>query len=303
MMRVVCAVVALLALAGCADLTDMSCGQSPVAVVPVQIVDGIPLVSVSLKGRQATLILDTGAQTFVLTEAAVARLGLVTHSSAPIEVSGTGGRSRRFAAVLTGIEIAPGFRLPDTYSAVLPTSLPSPGGITVDGLLGVGVLNRWEIDLDMPASRMVLHEGHACPGPPAVLADAVELRNIATQGGRFVIPVTLDDRSLAALIDTGSQGSIVSRDAAAGAGVTDVMLAADPAQLLVGVGADRVEARRHRFREIRIGVDVAPEPMLTVMPANQGSNEAILGFNYLRHRRLWLSAVRNLVFIGRDDTR
>jgi predicted aspartyl protease len=292
----------LLALSACAEIAEGPCGQTPRAVVPVELADGIPVVQMTINERPARMILDTGAQTFVLTETAVARLELATHTSVPIDISGTGGSSRRFAAVMRGIELAPGFRLPDTYAAVIPRRLPEVGGIPVDGLLGVGVLNRWEIDLDLPASRMVLHEGRACSGPPAAFGSRVtEFKNIATQGGRFAIPVTLDDRRLVALLDTGAQSSIVGIGPAAARGVTQAMLDADPEQKLTGVGADVVQARRHRFRELRIGDDIARLPVLTVTPQNLGPNEGIIGFDYLVHRRLWLSAARNLVFIRQGD--
>jgi len=288
-------------LSGCAQPFDGPCGQQPVASVPVRIVQDVPLISVVLNGRPATLLLDTGAQPFLLTQAAVARLNLATDAGMRVGIGGIGGRSRSFAAVLRGIELTPGFRLPDTYAGILATPLPTPGGIRVDGLLGVGVLNRWDIELDMPRRRMVLHAGSLCSGPPSGFANAAMLRSTATTGGRFIIPMTLDGANLRALVDTGAQSSIVSRDVAAQAGMTDAMLAADPAQVLTGVGADQVPARQHRFREIRIGDDVVAQPLLTVMPPVQGIDTAILGFDYLAHHRLWLSAARNLVFIARPD--
>lgn len=295
MLRLALALTALLALPACGEL----CGQQPVAVLPVRVVQDIPLVPAVLNGRPATLLLDTGAQTFVLTEAAVARLGLATDARMQVAIGGIGGRSRSCAAVLRDIHLAPGFRLPDTYAGVLTTALPTPGGIRIDGLFGVGVLNRWDVELDMPAARVVLHAGPACPGPPASYAGAATLPNVATAGGRFAIPVTLDGAALAALIDTGAQSTIVNSDAAKQAGATDAALAADPPQMLMGVGADQVQARRHRFGVLRVGHDIAPNPTLAVMPPIAGINEAILGFDYLARRRVWLSAARNLVFIAR----
>ena len=67
----------VLVLSGCvAPNSPDACQIVPVAEIPLRMVANLPIINVSIEGRPARFLLDTGANIALLTEAAVTRLGL-----------------------------------------------------------------------------------------------------------------------------------------------------------------------------------------------------------------------------------
>jgi hypothetical protein len=170
-----------------------------------------------------------------------------------------------------------------------------PGGAP-DGLLGADILAGFDVEVDVSRGRLALFPPCGDPRPPWSPPYAVLQGKLLR--GRFFVPLTLDEVRLAAALDTGAEYSLVSSRAAEAAGVSAAELALDPAASIVVVGPQPVTVRLHRFRELRLGPEVWANPPLLVMPARQAPVDGILGMDYLRHYRLWLSYATGLVFVG-----
>jgi predicted aspartyl protease len=163
------------------------------------------------------------------------------------------------------------------------------------------VLSVFETELDFPRRRMTLYAGRLCPsvampdwtGPFSMLEAQPQRR------GRFVVPITLDGHAEAALIDTGTQVSVVTAKAALAAGIDSAALDGDQASLLTGSGPQPMAARLHRFHEMRVGGEVLRDPSLLVTDGEFGGIDVVLGMDYLAAHRVWLSAARRRVFIDR----
>jgi predicted aspartyl protease len=295
----VAAVLALLALAGCAGPSG-PCGLTLRTTVPIALERNIPFVVATINARPVTMIIDTGAQTMLLTADAVHRFGLATDGRAPMTVRGTGGESRSFPAILRRFAIG-SLALPDQHAAVLPFDLPTVGLLQPDGLIGADVLSRYEIDLDLPRHRITFLAGHACPTDPPPWAGAMmlPLDGERARHGRFIVPVTLNGRALRALIDTGSQGSVVSTAAARALGVRSGDLDGTPADTLRGAGPAATPAHRHGFDELDVGGEAIRRPTLLVADTPSNDYDMILGTDYLALRRMWLAYARGVVFIAR----
>ena len=158
----------LAALAGCTALPDggyrigpgPGCAMTRVATVPVAVHDGLLFVIARIDGKPVRLVLDTGAQRSLLTEAAVRRLHLPSDPHHGTRTWGIGGPSAAFDAVvrrftLSGVAIA----LPRITVGRFQLA-PRLGG--ADGMLGADVLTLFGIDLDAAAGRMVLYRNPAC---------------------------------------------------------------------------------------------------------------------------------------------
>ncbi len=289
----------LLLLPGCAVLDpdqEVSCGLRLRTEVPVTVIRNVPFVVVAINGLPATLILDTGAQTMLLTQSAVKRLGLRTDSRAPVTVRGTGGQTRSWPAILQRFAVGE-VALPDQHAAVLPFDLPEIGGTRPEGLLGVDVLSRFEVDLNLPQRRMVLYSGRPCEGEPLPMPGRIlEVEAPSARRNRLVIQAELDGRPLTALLDSGTQDSIVMAEAA---GLTLAMLADSPLVMLRGAGPQLTEGRRHRFARLLLGDEQFRDVRLTVMHRQSDEDEMIIGMDYMAARRIWLAYPRRKVFIQR----
>jgi predicted aspartyl protease len=289
----------LLLLPACAVLDpdqEVSCGLRLRTEIPVTILRNVPLVVVNINGLPATLILDTGAQTMLLTQSAVKRLGLRTDGRAPMTVRGTGGETRSWPAILQRFAVGD-VALPDQHAAVLPFDLPEIAGTRPEGLLGVDVLARFEVDLDMPGRRMALYSGRACEGEPLPMPGRiVEVEAPTARRNRLVIEAELDGRPMTALLDSGTQDSIVMAQAAR---LTPKMLAGDPRVMLRGAGPELAEGRRHRFERLVLAGESFREVRLTVMQRQSDEDDMIIGMDYMAGRRIWLAYPRRKVFIQR----
>lgn len=279
---------------------ELSCGLRRRTEVPVAVVGNVPLITVGINGRQTVLILDTGAQSMLLTQGAVKRLELRTDARSPITVRGTGGETRSWPAVLQGFRLGD-VALPDQLAAVLPFELPNVGPLKPEGLLGVDVLGRFEVDLNLPARRMALYSGRACPDEVLPLQGPfTEAEAPSARRNRLSIAAELDGQPMVALLDSGSQNTIVSMAAAVRVGVDPMVVAQGPVRLLSGAGPRPVEAHLHRFRQLQIAGETGREPLLTVKPQEVvDEDDMIIGMDYMSSRRIWLAYPRRKVFIQR----
>jgi predicted aspartyl protease len=294
---------AVLALAGCGASTGGfdfdTCGLRPRAVLPIDTVAAVPLVSAQINGAPARFILDTGAEEIVLTSPAVQRLHLASDAHRIVTTRGAGGESRRFPAIMHGLRLG-GMDVPDHLVPVLPRPLPMVDGVRPDGLLGVTLLSAFEVDLDFPDRTMTLYAGRLCPATvvPTWPGRFSTLDAQSSVRGRFIVPIRIDGHAMSALIDTGTQTSVVATDAAAAAGVSPAMLARDPRTELRGAGPDLVATHMHVFADIALGDTVFHNVPLLVADRVAGNPDVILGMDYLAGHRIWLSYARRRVFIA-----
>jgi predicted aspartyl protease len=295
---------ALVGLAGCAtsggdDFDYETCGVRPRIVIPVEMRGNVPLMIAMVKQRPATLILDTGADGVVLTEAALQRFDLKTDSRI-ISSNGIGGQSRYFAGNMQDLTVG-GVAVPDHQISVLPNSSVLASRGMVDGLFGVSVLSVFETELDMPRNRVTLYAGHLCPQTvlPPWTTPYTSLDIEDSPKHKFLVKVRLDGRELTALLDTGSAVSLVSTPAASGLGVSDAELAQAPKATLAGTGPNTAAASLHVFHAIAIGDIVIDAPRILVAAQPVAGIDMVIGSDFLGHRRVWLSWARRKVFIER----
>jgi predicted aspartyl protease len=291
-------------LAGCAakggDFDFDTCGVRPRAVIPIEMRGDIPLMHATIKGKPATLVLDTGAVGVALTEQAMERFGLRRDGNAVMVGGGVGGTSRNFAGRMEEFRIGD-LPVPDHRVSVLPAASGIARSGLVDGLFGVSVLSVFEVELDMPHGVVTLYGGKLCrdtTAPPwAAGAEVVAAEQ--SELGRFLVPVELDGRKLTALLDTGASVTVLSTDVANALGVTQAMLEAGPRRSLAGTGPAIAAAWVHRFGRLRFANQDYVGPWLIVSARAAPKVDMIIGADYLAHRRIWLSYARKLVFIDR----
>ena len=116
---------------------------------------------------------------------------------------------------------------------------------------------------------------------------------------RLFFPVRLDGHQLAALIDTGAQLTTLDANSAAALGVSGTTLAHDPVTTLRGAAAEMVKSRAHRFAELQIDGQSLRDQ--TIMVAKLGLQDAdlVLGADFLRWQRVWLSYRSHRIFLER----
>jgi hypothetical protein len=114
----------------------------------------------------------------------------------------------------------------------------------------------------------------------------------------IVVPVTVDGVPLRALLDTGASGSLIAAPGMFRMGIELASLAADPGDLVSGLGSRVVTMRRHQFRSLRIGEQAIEQPLLWVAPIRlQPIVDMLLGADWLATRRIWISYSTKQLFV------
>ncbi len=115
---------------------------------------------------------------------------------------------------------------------------------------------------------------------------------------RLFFPVALDGHRSAALIDTGAQLTALDAESAAALGVTGAELARDPVADLRGAAAEIVRARAHRFIRLHIDGEILRDQVIVVTRLGLQDADLVLGSDFLRWQRVWLSYPSHLIFLA-----
>jgi predicted aspartyl protease len=298
--------VLFLAVAGCAAAAGQRSTSPTIAVAPIEgcdavrvaavklaAMDGVWTLPVEINGSRLRLLLDTGAERTLLSQATVARLGMRRDAGHQTQTFGIGGLSTTDDALVSSFSLG-GAYLP--LPSVTVGSFGLPAGL--DGMLGADVLSAFDVDLDARDGRLTLYRARDCPQtPPPWHEPYLSMGEIRRQRDRLLVPIVVDDTAGFATLDTGAQDSAVSEAMAARVGVGADSLAADPTVSAHGAAADGVTVRVHRFRRLRIGPSEITDPVLPVVPIPEGLGDGLAGADFMAGRRLWLSYASLKVFV------
>lgn len=284
-----------LALAGCSSAPP-NCTIHQVARLDLHETSGLPIVEVRINGQPVKMIADTGAQRSLLTEAAAKRLHLPRDVGRFSQTVGVGGSTTEWDVTLDQLVIG-GVKFPVDRMAVSGFSIPSRDGDGPEGLLGADILLGFDMDIDFSASAITLYSARRCPEAkppwqrPAILITAYRKQD------RILIPLRLDGLDARGLLDTGAERTTIGSSLAERLGVTDGIMQPDPVILQSGTGPASVTSHLHRFHSLTIGPAVSFNPTLPVLSSNFGIGDALVGQDFLKGRRVWISFGTNQVFV------
>jgi predicted aspartyl protease len=281
--------IVLLALASCE--ASGPCRLSVLATIPFEVVQHHLAVHAEFNHHPSTLVFDTGAQTSVLTDEAVQRLGLTTERALVGTIGGIGGQ--RAVSIVSSDSFTiknlngNGFSF---FAANVFGDRPSQ----FDGILSTDFLSRYDLDLDVPARRIGFYRPSGdCSHPTVALAGdvyAVPLLSGDESDQRPRIEVSIEGKSFRALIDTGAPVSVLFRPAAARLGLTIAALKSDRVGKIGGVGPRPVVAYRHVLQTVTIGdLAVTNMPIAIADEAEPDDEAMLLGLDFISRVHLWIS--------------
>lgn len=282
-------------LTGCAALAAHPayalCGLGARSTIPLRVVDGFPVVDATIDGVPVTFVLDTGAQAHLILPGAQALLRLPLLPGT-VPVIGTGGATQAPIARLDGVKLGT-IAIQATAAPIAPLpALPTVAPMLA-GLLGVPLLDEFDIELDGPAGRFALLNVKSCPDvPPGLSLISVPLTG--TPDRRALLPVRVNGVTLTALLDTGSRATLLTEEAAARLGLR-APASANTAQ---GVDGGRLPVAHLRVDEIGIGDDVRRNAPVSIAPLQLEGADMLLGFDYFRQRHVRISYLTQELLIA-----
>ncbi len=290
-MRCGFAVFGFFLLAGCTpagQLTD-------VGDLPVTFVRGEPLVDVSVGGQPVRLIVDTGAETSLLTPDALRRLQ-VTREFGSFRVNGVGGGVYAAASYPGRLTMDRAAEIDVAFSVATLHHEGRPED--ADGLLGDDVLNGYDVALDFPHHEIELFDpARDADVIPFTTGQFTRLPMTTLPSRRHEITVFLDGRALTALVDSGAAGISSVRQSAldrlglrplsCGAGITSY-----------GIGGLPAHGQLCRFDSMTIGGEVLTHPALDVQDGAPTDYDILLGEDYLHRHELFISNRYHVMYVS-----
>ena len=260
----------------------------------------VPIVTLFANGTPVTLLLDTGAETTVLTPAAAQRIG----AQRPFvefqrQLHGLAGSLQTSEVELRSFN-AGTVAIPWRRVRVAPVNLASVFAGPLDGVLGADTLSSFDVDLDLPHYRLVFYARQACPdATPAWTGTYTRISAGRSKGDHLFFPVQLDGHRIDAFFDTGAQWTVLSTRAALALGVSEAALAHDRPLMTRGAAAEQLSAHLHRFSRLEIAGDVVRNPEVIVTDVRLSDADLVLGIDFLRSRRIWFSYGSQQIFLSR----
>ena len=277
----------LIPLAACSAGASGPCRLRAVADLPVTL-DGNRLETVGqVDGADARLLLDTGAQGTLLTTDTVAALGLPRSARTATRLQGVGGavsNADAYADLTLG-------------SVDLSRRFPAANIPGLGGLVGADVLSNYDVEFDLPARHVRLWRAPGCGAADLPWAGPRATVPLRVSGGLLRVTVALNGHDVPALLDSGAGRSLVQTDAALRAGVPPAALAADPVTIARGVDGGAIGVHAHRFATLSVGADQVANASVGVADFDLDATEMLLGVDWLRSRRVWVSYRTGQLFV------
>jgi predicted aspartyl protease len=271
-----------------------ACAPNAIASAPLEFDHDHFVVGAQINGVPVKLMLDTGSSHSILTAALEDKLHLPYDPQHLIRLAGVTGTSNPgFPVVIRNIAIG-AFNISNLHAAIDSEDISV---FFSEGVLGADVLLSGDVEFDFPNRRITFYKPSSCrdnevPWEAPYFSLPVELTEA---GDRMRFRMFLNDHPIWALVDTGANGTVVTRDVAEQVG--GVSNTADRHATLTGADGTSKPVQFFAFSKMEIGDNRFRNVHLAVADAQLGGLDASVGQDYWRSRVIWLSPARRRLFI------
>ena len=255
---------------------------------------------VDIETRPFMMLIDSGAGSTALSPQTAESLNESEDRSKTVRVVGIGGHmDTQHPLVLHSLRFG---SLELTDFDVLTAHIERPevesDAAAAAGMVGLDLLSKFDVEFDFPDHRMSLYHVASCSGRFIPWSGSYD-SFMATRSprGALLIPVVINGVTLRALIDTGSNVSSIGMTAAMKTGVDATAMSGDPAMTFVGARGSMMTAHRHRFDTMSVGAATFHNVRISVQDQDFPGMDMLLGMDFLRWRKVWLSFGTNQLFI------
>ena len=278
--------------------TPEACQVVHIADIPIRLVGTLPLVDAAIDGKPVRLLIDTGADSLLIKQELADRLALDRDYTRAIYSTGLGAQTSNWPTKPVPVQLGPVTLPAMSLGVATPGAMGSdrPRASRFDGVVGGQVLSAYDVDIDMPNRRLGLYRRRTCTvGPPPFGGPSITLPTSQAGPYRVIVPVAVDDAPLRLEIDTGASRTLLDARAV---GLAGPALEADRPIHLVTADPVGQTGHLHRFGSLQIGSDRVAGPLLLVAQVQQPAFSGLLGSDYWRSHRLWLSYGSQTITVG-----
>jgi clan AA aspartic protease (TIGR02281 family) len=215
-----------------------------------------PIIEGRINGQPVKVLIDTGATSTLIFEATAKRLDLKLESPNGLRMFGVGGEARTAATQLDSLEM--GMFAGKNVRIAVVNRRSGAREDNFDVLLGVDLLSRFSLELDLAnhVVRFLRPEG-CVPEQVVYWAKSYSVAELDRDHDNMSIAttVTLGKIRTAAILDSGAPTSVVTRDAARRAGVSNSGNGTEDLQSETGLNGSLIDTWVGAFDIFSIGDD------------------------------------------------
>jgi predicted aspartyl protease len=267
------------------------------AVLPATLAHGHVAVGVGVNGHPLSFMVDTGGFFSAIDGRAVERLGLQTHDIRDdILITDAGDKEVKHYARIDALTIG------KTRAQGLTLMVLDLGADGEDGALGPDLLRNFDVDFDFAQKTLILFKPHRCDEHVVYWTDDFSTVPFElTEQGHIRIPVTVNGKSLRAVLDTGAPSSFLGGDAAAR--LAPAAGFSGPAEGGVSGAGGSLSFTSRGFDSLAIGSAQWKAPTLLVRSTPQAlsgeSADMLIGMDVLSATHLYIDYRNRRLYISR----
>jgi hypothetical protein len=176
--------------------------------------------------------------------------------------------------------------------------VPVANIIGAGGVIGGDLLSDHDLELDLPDHRVRLWRASGCKLADLPWTSPYDAVPVKITGAELLrVPVTLNGQKVEAVLDSAAPVSLIQTGTAQRLGVTSSELGSDARVAVHDAGRGPTPARMHRFDMLTIGQEQVRNPLIGVANFQPATGELVLGLDYLRDHRVWVSYRTGQLFI------
>jgi len=288
------------------------CKFVKVAELPLKFERNQPLVQVSINGKPAWFLIDTGASNSNVFGGAAKAFGLSEVSADGVTFYGIGGGQDAKLVIISEFGLGAA-----KVKNVRLFSLGHSGSAEHAGLLGRHFLGQFgDIEFDLAAGALRFWKADHCEKRSLAYwtkAPAMAELSHADNEAPYIVRVRLNGKPVDAMLDSGAGTTIVTPGLAMQAGVSPEKYQSE-VRYLGGIGEGKVAARIANFDSVAVGQEEIKHTRLQVSDmfaqdtaSHTGSKLAtreympdlpdmLLGADFLRSHRVLIAASQGLLY-------
>lgn len=281
----------LVLLAAAASLVSSSanaqCQLAKYLELPVTMLGERPIVSVQIDGKDAQLILDSGAFFSTLSPASAQAYGLRPNALPGFELRGVNGGTSASVATVRSFGIG-GVTVSNVEFVVGGTDMGA-------GLLGQNVLGIGDVEYDLRHGAVRLLRAKGCKVDELAYwasdypVTMITLEERTPRQPHTIGTVTLNGVKLRALFDTGAPSTVLTLSAAKRAGVTPNSPGVVAGGTSFGLGTRALRTWIAPFNRLEIGGEAIPNPKLRVSEAELNDADMLIGADFFLTHRVYVA--------------
>ena len=280
-------------------LPAQACETSRVALLPITLYQDKLYVPVSINGAPRTMFVDTGAAITTLSDTTAAALSLPRDFDHTQDAFGVGGMESHLYIAQTRTLALGGVTVQGRSFPIAAFGERQADGGPVGGLIGVDILSRFDLDIDIPHRTLGLWRVVDCADVTPDWPGRSGSAPLEVQPSRHVsVPVKVDGVTVDLLLDTGSPGLVLSTRAAARAGATPEILEESRRLQGRGVNERAFQAWLHVVQRLEVaGAVYGDARAVVVRNGRVRMGDGLLGVAFLKRGRVWVSYATGRLFV------